>query len=51
MVSIHSRQPVIVPRERWCDWLDLDSDPTPLYQPGPPGTLQAEVAPPERVLI
>jgi putative SOS response-associated peptidase YedK len=51
MVSIHTRQPVILPRGRWRDWLDLKGDPTRLYQPGPPGTLSAEIAPPEGALI
>ena len=51
MEPIHNRQPVILPRERWRDWLDLEGDPTALYRPGPPGTLLAEVAPPEGALI
>ena len=51
MVPIHHRQPVILARDRWRDWLDLKADPTPLYQSGPSGTLRAEIAPPEGALI
>jgi putative SOS response-associated peptidase YedK len=51
MEPIHSRQPVILPPDRWVAWLDLAGDPTPLYQPGPPGTLSAELAPPEGAMI
>jgi putative SOS response-associated peptidase YedK len=51
MAPIHDRQPVILPRDRWRDWLDLRGDPRPLYEPGPRGTLSAELAPPEGALI
>lgn len=47
MEPIHNRQPVILPRGRWIDWLDLKGDPAPLYEPGPPGTLRVELAPAE----
>lgn len=50
MEPIHDRQPVILPRNRWGDWLDLRCDPTPLYRPGAQGALRAEVAPAERAL-
>ena len=45
MEPIHNRQPVILPRDRWIDWLDLGGDPAPLYAAGPPGTLRIELAP------
>jgi putative SOS response-associated peptidase YedK len=48
MAAYHDRQPVILPRERRMDWLDLAADPTPLFAPGPPGTLRVEVAPATR---
>jgi putative SOS response-associated peptidase YedK len=51
MQPIHDRQPVIVPRGCWREWLDLRADPTPLYQPGAPGTLKAEIAPAEGALL
>jgi putative SOS response-associated peptidase YedK len=51
MQPIHDRQPVIVPRGRWRGWLDLQADPKPLYVPGPPGTLRAEIAPAEGALL
>jgi putative SOS response-associated peptidase YedK len=51
MAPIHDRQPVILPRDRWRDWLDLQADPRPLYRPGPAGTLSAELAPPEGAMI
>jgi putative SOS response-associated peptidase YedK len=51
MRPIHDRQPVILPRGRWRDWLDLSGDPAPLYRPGPLGTLRAEVAPAEGALL
>jgi putative SOS response-associated peptidase YedK len=51
MAPIHDRQPLILARERWRAWLDLDGDPTPLYGPGPLGTLKAEIAPIEGALL
>jgi putative SOS response-associated peptidase YedK len=48
MQPIHDRQPVILPRDRWHDWLDLSGDTRPLYEPGPLETLRAELAPAER---
>jgi putative SOS response-associated peptidase YedK len=48
---IHNQQPVIVPRDRWRDWLDLSGDPAPLYRPGPLGTLTAKIAPAEGALL
>jgi len=47
MAAYHNRQPVILPRDRWMDWLDLAADPTPLFAAGPAGTLRAELAPAE----
>jgi putative SOS response-associated peptidase YedK len=51
MEPLHNRQPVILPRDRWGDWLNLEGDPAPLYQPGPAGTLKTEIAPAEGVLL
>jgi putative SOS response-associated peptidase YedK len=44
MAAYHSRQPVILPRDRRMDWLDLAADPAALFAPGPPGTLRVERA-------
>jgi putative SOS response-associated peptidase YedK len=51
MQPIHDRQPVIVPWERWRNWLNLSADPAALYVPGPLGTLRAEIAPAEGALL
>jgi putative SOS response-associated peptidase YedK len=45
MAAYHARQPVILPLDRRMDWLDLTRDATPLFEPGPAGTLQVEPAP------
>jgi putative SOS response-associated peptidase YedK len=44
MAPYHSRQPVILPRDGWMRWLDLSADPTPLFAPGPSGTLSVAQA-------
>lgn len=44
MAAVHSRQPVILERSQWRAWLDLKADPTPLFAPGPPGTLRIVLA-------
>ncbi len=46
MAAYHTRQPVILPRERWLDWLDLTADPTPLFAAGRAGALRVERAEP-----
>ena len=43
----HNRQPVILERDQWSRWLDLEADVAPLLQPGPAGVLKVEKAPPE----
>jgi putative SOS response-associated peptidase YedK len=45
MKPYHDRQPVIVPPERWAEWLDETADPAGLLQPSPAGGLAAEAAP------
>lgn len=44
MAGLHHRQPVILERAQWRAWLDLKADPTPLFTPGPPGTLRVALA-------
>jgi putative SOS response-associated peptidase YedK len=51
MQPIHDRQPVILARDRWRDWLNLSGDPTQLYRSGPAGTLKFEIAPVEGALL
>lgn len=43
----HDRQPVILPRDRWADWLDLGRDPADLLVASPEGAVVVEKAPPE----
>ena len=40
----HNRQPVILEREQWARWLDLDADPAPLLQAGGAGAIGAKRA-------
>jgi putative SOS response-associated peptidase YedK len=40
----HSRQPVVLEREGWAQWLDLTADPTPLFRAGPAGRICVEAA-------
>ena len=40
MKPYHDRQVVVVPRDRWSDWLDPEVDPAPLLQPLPAGGLE-----------
>ena len=45
MQPYHNRQPVILPRAQWLNWLDVSSDPRPLFEAGPAGSLKVELAP------
>ncbi len=48
----HDRQVIVLPRERWADWMDPESDPAALLVPGPPGSLEVEQAsPPQQTLL
>jgi putative SOS response-associated peptidase YedK len=33
LARVHDRMPLILPRERWADWLAGDGDPTDLLRP------------------
>jgi putative SOS response-associated peptidase YedK len=41
----HTRQPVILPRDGWADWLNADNDLAPNYRGSPAGTIAEEVRP------
>lgn len=45
--NYHDRQPVVLDREHWATWLDLEADVTPLLCGTPAGGLTIERAPPE----
>ena len=38
----HDRQVIVLPRERWADWLDPHVDAAPLLEIGPAGSLEVE---------
>ena len=40
----HNRQPVILEKDHWADWLDLTRDPTDLLKAGGAGVIKAERA-------
>lgn len=40
----HTRQPVILERDQWAPWLDLDADPSPILRAGAPGVISVEAA-------
>src|SRR5208282_2003866 len=42
MTAYHDRQPVILARADWSEWLDLAHDPMGLLHAGPPGTIAAQ---------
>jgi putative SOS response-associated peptidase YedK len=44
MAPYHNRQPVILARDQRMAWLDLKTDPTPLYPAAPPGALAVVLA-------
>jgi len=41
----HNRQPVILPKDGWVDWLDVKNDLAPTFRGSPPGTIAEEVSP------
>lgn len=41
----HTRQPVILPKDGWADWLDAKNDLAPTFRGSPPGTIAEEVCP------
>jgi len=47
MAPYHDRQVVIVPREHWGDWLDLERAIDDLIAEPPAGLLKVELAPPD----
>jgi putative SOS response-associated peptidase YedK len=51
MQRIHDQQSVILPRDRWRDWLGHAGNPTPLNPPGLLGNLRAEIAPADGALL
>ncbi|MFI4975505.1 MAG: SOS response-associated peptidase [Caulobacterales bacterium] len=42
MTAYHTRQPVILDRADWSEWLDLTHDPSPLLHAGAAGSIVAE---------
>jgi len=44
----HHRQPVILERDQWADWLNLETDVAPLFAVPPGGRLAVSQAPPLR---
>ena len=46
--NYHDRQPVVLEREHWATWLDLEADIAPLLKGSPEGGIQVELAPPEK---
>ena len=45
VAPIHGRQIVILPPDRWTDWLDGTASSADLFQPLPAGSLSVEPAP------
>jgi putative SOS response-associated peptidase YedK len=41
LARVHDRMPLILPRERWADWLAGGGEPAELLRPLPPGELDA----------
>ena len=40
--AYHNRQPAILEREQWSDWLDVKSDMAPTFRGSPAGTIAVE---------
>ena len=51
MAAYHTRQPVILPPERYADWLNLERPADDLFPAGPEGTLTVEPAPKEEPVL
>ena len=51
MTAYHTRQPVILPPERYADWLNLARPADDLFPAGPAGTLTVELAPKEEAAL
>jgi len=45
VAPLHGRQIVLLPPDRWADWLDGKASSRDLFQPLPEGTLSASPAP------
>jgi hypothetical protein len=55
-VDFHNRQPVILPKDGWSEWLDVKNDFAPSFRGSPAGTIAEEICPlvkaePPRLLL